>query len=130
MSLNDPLANILSSIELAEKSGKQQVLASPSSKLIKNVLKIMQSNHYIGDFKEINNNKGGILEINLIGAINKCGTVKPRYNVSLVNYKKFEKRYLPAFGFGILLVSTSKGLMTHEEAIKNNVGGKIIAFVY
>ena len=44
--------------------------------------------------------------------------------------EKFEKRYLPAKDFGILLVTTNKGVMTHEEAKKNHVGGKLLAYVF
>ena len=45
-------------------------------------------------------------------------------------FEKFERRYLPAKGFGFLLVSTSKGIMTNEEAKTNGVGGKLIAYIY
>ena len=47
-----------------------------------------------------------------------------------VNYEKYEKRFLPAKGFGILIVSTPKGLMTHEEARKKKLGGVLIVYVY
>ena len=44
--------------------------------------------------------------------------------------EKFEKRYLPAKGFGLIIVSTSKGLMTHVDAEEKNIGGKMIAYCY
>lgn len=130
MVLNDPLANVLSKINLAEKKGLKVVFISHNSKLIRNVLMIMTKNNYLGEVKVHDDNKGGYLEINLIGNINKTGVIKPRYKSKVQDYKKFEKRYLPAYGFGFLVVSTNKGLMTHEEAIKNNIGGKLIAYVY
>ena len=45
-------------------------------------------------------------------------------------FEKFERRYLPAKGFGILIVSTSIGMMTNEEAKIKMIGGKLLAYVY
>jgi small subunit ribosomal protein S8 len=56
--------------------------------------------------------------------------IKPRFPVKLENFEKFEKRYLPAKGFGHMLISTSKGLMLHEQAKEQKVGGRLIAYIY
>ena len=72
--------------------------------------------------------KGGYLKINLLGSINAIGVIKPRFAVSVDEFEKFEKRFLPAQDMGIILVSTSKGIMTHTEA-KNKIGGKLFAYV-
>ena len=130
MSLNDTLANVMSHILIEDNKGKKEITVRPSSKLIINILKLLHENNYIGSFKEVKDLKGGYIIVNLLGNINKCGVIKPRYNVKSDNYEKFEKRYLPAYGFGFLIVSTNKGLMTGEDAIKNNMGGKLIAYVY
>lgn len=130
MSLNDPLSNALSKLMNNEKIGKKIVLISPASTLVKSVLKILNENMYVGDFKEIIDGKGNVLELNLLGNINKCGTIKPRFPVTVDEYVKFEKRYLLAKGFGIIIVSTSQGLMTHTEAKEKNLGGKLIAYCY
>ncbi|MEM2130980.1 MAG: 30S ribosomal protein S8 [Candidatus Woesearchaeota archaeon] len=130
MVLNDPLANVLSNITMAEKKGRKTLLLKNNSKMIRKVLDLLKDNNYLGSYVEHKDDKGGYLEINLIGNINKTGVIKPRYKSKVEDYKKFEKRFLPAFGFGFLIVSTTKGLMTHEEAIKNNLGGRLIAFVY
>ena len=66
----------------------------------------------------------------MAGSINKCGVIKPRFSVKKNEYEKFEKRYLPAHGFGIIIVSTPKGLMMHDEAIEKGLGGKLIAYCY
>ena len=58
------------------------------------------------------------------------GAIKPRFAVKATEYEKFEKRYLPAKGFGILIVSTVKGLMTHYEAKQQGLGGRLIAYCY
>jgi len=46
------------------------------------------------------------------------------------NYEKFEKRYLPAKDFGMIIVSTNQGIMTHIEAKEKGLGGRLLAYVY
>lgn len=130
MSSNDILGNALSKINNSIKVKKNVCEISPVSKLIKEVLNIMKTNQYIGDFKETIMQKGGVIKLNLIGTLNKCNVIKPRFPVKVQDFERFEKRFLPAKGFGFLIVSTSKGIMTHEEAIKNKLGGKLIAYFY
>ncbi|MFT4305058.1 MAG: 30S ribosomal protein S8, partial [Candidatus Woesearchaeota archaeon] len=83
-----------------------------------------------GTFEEEDNKRGGILNLNLINKLNKCGVIKPRFSCELNEFEKFEKRFLLAKGFGILIVSTSQGLMTHDEAKEKKIGGKLIAYCY
>jgi len=128
--LNDPLSNALSKISNSEKAGKTKCVIKPVSKVIKNILKIMQEKMYIGGFKEIEDGRGGFIEVELLGKINKCGSIKPRYPVKNNEFEKFEKRYLPAKDFGIIFVSTPKGIITHIEAKKQGIGGKLLAYVY
>ena len=130
MTLNDPLANVLSNIINCEKIGKHELIVKPSSKFILSILNVLQQNRYVGEFKEEKVSGGTAINIKLIGAINKCGVIKPKYAVKIDNFTKYEKRYLPARGFGILLVSTSKGLITHEEAKEKKLGGRLIAYCY
>ena len=130
MVLNDNLSNTLSHILNCEKVGKQECIVKPTSKLIKNVLEIMKKNNYVGEFTYLENNKGGIIKLKLVGGINKCGAIKPRFSVMIKSIEKYEKRYLPAKNFGILILSTQKGLLTHHEASEKNLGGKLIAYVY
>ena len=126
----DILANALSNIMSAEATGKRECIAGVSSKTLKGVLTIMKDNYYIGDFQEINDEKGGKVVINLIGKINNTGVIKPRFAVKLNEYKKYEERFLPAQNFGLIVVSTSHGLITHREAKEKKIGGKLISFVY
>ena len=128
--LNDPLANALSLIQNAESIGRDTCVIAPSSKIIKKVLDIMNKHGYIGKYDEAAPEKGGVLKLNLIGHINKCGVVKPRFAVGKDNMEKYEQRYLPADGFGIIMVSTNKGIMTNEEAKKKKIGGKLLAYCY
>ena len=130
MALNDPLASALSTILNGEKNGKAQVEIKPVSNVIKRMLDLMKESHYIGSYEEVKDGKGNFLRVTLIGKINKCGAIKPRFPVQTADYEMFEKRFLPAKDFGIILVSTSQGIMTHLQSKKKNIGGKLIAYCY
>ena len=128
--LNDPLAAALAKIFNAEKVGKREVLLRPASKMIKKVLDLMNNHNYLGSFEEETDDRGGMLKVNLLGTINKCGVIKPRFSTQKKDFEKWEKRYLPAKDFGIILVSTPQGIMTHNEAKEKNTGGKLLAYCY
>ena len=87
MALNDPLANALSNILNAEKSGKMNCIVRPSSALIKSVLLILKKHGYVLDFKETKNNIGNTLEVRLSGKIIECSVIRPRYPINLKNYE-------------------------------------------
>jgi small subunit ribosomal protein S8 len=130
MSLNDPLANAMSHILNCEQKSLKTCTVKNASKFINSVFTLLKSKNYIKDFKSVKTQRGDFLEIELAGSINKCGVIKPRFSVKKNEYEKFEKRYLPAHGFGIIIVSTPKGLMMHDEAIEKGLGGKLIAYCY
>ena len=130
MSLNDTLSNTLSSILNSEKVGKSECSIPQSSKLIKEVLNLMKNNEYIGEFNDIEGTNGQKIKVQLMGRVNKCGSIKPRFSVRKDNFEKYEKRFLPAKNFGILIVSTQKGIMTHLEAIEQGLGGRLLAYCY
>lgn len=130
MTLNDPLASALSKINNASKIGKSNVVVKTSSNLIKDVLKIFNENGYVGDVEEIIDSKGNSLSVSLIGKLNKCAVIKPRFAVKSLDFEKYEKRFLLAKGFGFLIVSTNQGIMTHDEAKTKKLGGKLICFCY
>ena len=97
---------------------------------MKKILETMNSHNYIGSFKEIEDGKGGYIKVNLLGHINGCGVIKPHFSVKKDNFEKFEKRYLPAKDFGIILVSTPQGIMTHNEAKEKSIGGRLLSYCY
>jgi small subunit ribosomal protein S8 len=130
MALNDSLSNVLSQIMTEDKLGKKAILVNCSSKVILEVLRILQEKQYIGSFEEVKSTKGSVLKINLLNNINKCGVIKPRFGLGVDDFEKFERRYLPAKGFGYLVLTTSKGIMTQDDALKIGLGGKLLAFVY
>lgn len=128
--LNDTLARVLSIIHNGEKNGERECTVRPVSIIIKKVLTIMKDELYIGEFTSITESRGGVIKINLLGNINKCGVIKPRYSINKKGFEKFEKRYLPAKDFGLIIVSTSKGIMTHMEAKEKGIGGRLLAYCY
>jgi small subunit ribosomal protein S8 len=128
--LLDPLADALSTIKNAEDTGKPDCTIRPASKLIGSVLKVMKDQEYIGEFEFIDDGKSGIFKVELKGKINRCGVIKPRHSVKNMEFEKWEKRFLPARGFGFIILTTSDGVMTHYEARENGLGGQLLAYVY
>ena len=128
--LNDPLAAALTKMINAERVGKTEVVIKPASRMIKKILTIMNEHRFVGTFEEIEDGKGGVLKVNLLGNINKCGVIKPRFSTKKNNFEKWEKRYLPAKDFGIIMVSTPQGILTHNLAKEKGTGGKLLAYCY
>jgi len=128
--MNDILAVALSLVNNYDRTSKKSAVINPSSKVVEGVLRILNHNGYVGDFDKINQQKGGFLRVHLLGRINKCGVIKPRFAVKIDDFEKFEKRYLPAKGVGLLIISTNKGLMTQYDAFEKKLGGRLIAYCY
>ncbi len=130
MVLLDPLADALSTIKNAEAVGKDSCLIKPASKLIGNVLMVMKENGYIGEFEFVEDGKAGVFNVELVGRINKCGAIKPRYSVGVNDFENWEKQFLPAKNFGLLILTTPTGVMSQYKARDNNTGGQLLSFVY
>ena len=126
----DPLNDALAKLYNAEQAGKFDVQLSPASKLLGSVLQIMQSSGYVGEIERNDDGRGGSFSVQLRGAINQCGVVKPRYSVRRQVFDKWEGRFLPAQDFGLLILTTNSGVMHHKDAKENRIGGKLLAFVY
>ncbi len=126
----DTLANAMNVIKVAEHRGKAKAFIEPASKIAREVLMILQKENYVGEFEFIDDGKSGKFNVSLLGKINNCGAVKPQYSAKLSDWEKYEQRYLPGRGIGILVVSTSQGMMTHNEAKEKGIGGKLVAFAY
>ena len=126
----DPINDAISNIKNHEMVGKHEVWVRPVSKLLIEILKIFQREGYIGEFEVIEDNHGSQARIELLQRINNCGVIKPRFAVKKDEFDKWEKRFLPSKDFGLLIVSTSQGVMTHKEAKKRGIGGRLIAYVY
>jgi small subunit ribosomal protein S8 len=128
--LMDPLADGLSKMKNYEIARKREVVIEPASKLIADILRVAQHEGFIGEFEFIDDGRAGKFRIALFGKINNCGVIRPRHAVKRDGYEKWEKRYLPAAGFGLLVVSTPKGIMTHTQARDQAMGGRLLAYMY
>ncbi|KAI3967969.1 hypothetical protein MKW92_044011 [Papaver armeniacum] len=113
--LNDALKSMYN----AEKRGKRQVMIRPSSKVIIKFLMVMQKHGYIGEFEYVDDHRSGKIVVELNGRLNKCGEIEP-----------WTARLLPSRQFGYIVLTTSAGIMDHEEARRKNVGGKVLGFFY
>ncbi len=130
MTLVDPLSNALNTIYNNERRHKRECIVWPASKLMGQVLRVMQKNGYIGEFEFIDDGITGKLRVQLLGRINKCGVITPRYPVKSDSYYQWERRFLPAVSVGILVVSTSQGVMSHTDAVQKGLGGRLLGYVY
>jgi len=128
--LMDPLADALSIIKNAESVGKPECIIHPASKIIGSTLKVMADSGYIGEFEFVDDGKSGMFKIKLLGRINRCGVIKPRFATQVDELEKWEKRYLPARELGLLILSTNKGVIAHNQARSIGVGGQLLAYVY
>lgn len=126
----DTLANGLTTVINNEMRNKHECIVNPASKLLGRVLRIMQLNGYIGEFEFIDDGRAGKFKVQLLGRINKCGAIRPRFSVGVDGLEEWEKKFLPSKEVGILVISTSKGVLSHKEAKEKGIGGRLIAFVY
>jgi small subunit ribosomal protein S8 len=126
----DTLANGLTTIINNEMRNKRECIISPASKLLGRILRIIQLNGYIGEFEFIDDGRSGKFKVQLLGRINKCGAVRPRFSVRVDEFEEWERKFLPSRDVGIIVISTSRGVLSHKEAMEKRIGGKLLAFVY
>jgi len=125
-----PLSDAFTRIFNAEQAGHYEVTVNPASKMLGSMLSIMQSSGYVGEYQRIDDGRGGAYRVELIGAINRCGVIKPRHSVKRAEFDKWESRYLPARDFGLLILTTNQGIMNHYDAKKERVGGRLLAYIF
>jgi small subunit ribosomal protein S8 len=121
----DIIADTLNQMMNGHRAKKEFVVVHRHSKMLLKVLDIAQEYGYVKDYKI----DGKKLKIEL-GKFMKCNSVKPRFNVTVDGIDKYRRRYLPARDMGILIISTNKGLVTHEKAYEDNLGGTLVAYFY
>ena len=123
---HDLVSDCLNMIMNAKKARKSELELRRYSKFLISVLKIAKKHSYL-DYSLDEKNK--LLKIKII-KLNECRAIKPRYTATIKEMEKYVKRFLPARGFGILIISTSSGLLTNKEAYDKNIGGSLIACFY
>lgn len=130
MPAQDVLANLFTTIYNNEVRNKKECIIIPASRLAQEVLRVMQKHAYVGEFEFIDDGRAGKLRVRLLGRIHKCGVIKPRFPVKKDEYDFWERKYLPAYGTGILIVTTDQGVMSHLEARRKGAGGRLLGYVY
>jgi small subunit ribosomal protein S15Ae len=124
------LADALKTLCNAEKRHKRQVMLRPCSKVIVKFLTVMMKHGYIGEFEIVDDHRAGKIIVNLNGRLNKCGVISPRFDITLNKIEKWTKNLLPSRQFGFIVLTTSYGIMDHEEARRKHTGGKILGFFF
>jgi small subunit ribosomal protein S15Ae len=116
----------------------------PSSKVIIKFLSVMQKHGkqrtkkdfilnllgYIGEFEIIDDHRSGKIVVQLTGRLNKAGVISPRFNIKVNEIEKWGNNLLPSRQFGFMVLTTSAGIMDHEEARRKHTGGKILGYFY
>ncbi|MBI5225144.1 30S ribosomal protein S8 [Candidatus Micrarchaeota archaeon] len=126
----DTLADALNQIFVSETKGRATCQIGKGSKLLSQVLGIFKTEGYIEEYSANDEGLSGAMTVKLLGKVNKCKAIKPRFSVKAGEWEKWEGRFLPARGLGVLVVSTSSGMMTHTKAKELKIGGRLIALVY
>eukprot|EP00300_Choanocystis_sp_HF-7_P036540 c52399_g1_i1.p2 GENE.c52399_g1_i1~~c52399_g1_i1.p2 ORF type:complete len:142 (+),score=35.20 c52399_g1_i1:45-428(+) len=124
------LNNCLRNIVNAERRGKRQVIVRPASKVTIKFLETMMKHGYIGEFEVVDDRRAGKIVIELKGRVNKCGVISPRFDVALDEIESWVTNVLPSRLFGFLVLTTSYGIMDHEEARRKKTGGKVLGYFY
>lgn len=124
---HDIVADGLNMIRNAQKAKKETIKINRISNLLIEVLKIMKVKGAIKRYKIDAKEKSLTVTI---GDLMNCKSIKPRFTVKVDQIEKYKRRYLPSRNFGTVILSTNKGLITHEEAQEKKLGGCLIAYFY
>jgi small subunit ribosomal protein S15Ae len=85
---------------------------------------------YIGEFEIVDDHRSGKIVVSLTGRLNKCGVISPRFDVKVGEIEKWINNLLPSRAFGHIVLTTSAGIIDHEEARRKHTGGKVLGFFY
>ena len=127
----DQIADLLTRIRNAVMVGKNEILV-PTSKLKAGVVEVLAKNGYVASFEVIDGSPRGMLKV----VINEPGTAAKINEISKVSkpgrrvYSSADELPVVKSGRGMVIVSTSKGLMTGREAKKNRLGGEVLVKVW
>jgi len=131
--LTDPIADYLTRIRNASRAGKK-IVEIPASNTKKAITQILFDQGYITNYKFEEDNKQGIIRIALkYDSTTKIPAITKIQRASTPGLRKYAgAKNLPRVinGLGIVIVSTSRGVITDKEARRLNVGGEVVCYVY
>lgn len=132
MQITDTIADMLTRIRNAN-SAKHDTVDIPASKMKKAIAQILLDEGYIKGFHVVDDGKQGILRVTLKYGENKSQVLTGLRRVSKPGLRIYSSCHdMPKVmkGLGVVIVSTSKGVMTDKKARKENIGGEVLAFVW
>ena len=132
MQISDVIADMLTRIRNANDA-KHETVDVPASNLKKSIAEILLNEGYIKGYQIVEDGKQGIIRITLKYLPGKQKVIHGLRRVSkpgLRIYSNCEELPRVMNGLGVVIVSTSKGIMTDKKARQENVGGEILAFVW
>lgn len=124
--MNDALRTIVN----AERRGFASAHLQPISSVMASFLQIMKYRGYIKDFQVEDPHRVGKITVQLLGRINDCRALTYRQDIKANNIETYTKNKLPTRQWGYVVISTPSGLMDHEEAIRQNMGGQVLGYFY
>lgn len=132
MTLTDPISDMLTRLRNASKAKKKDVNI-PSSRMKVEIAKILKDEGYIKNFKVVDNNKQGELNIALKYTENNESVITGLKRISKPGCRIYSKNdAVPKVldGLGIAIVSTSKGVMTGKSCKELGVGGEVLCKIW
>ena len=132
MQMSDVIADMLTRIRNANDA-KHNTVDVPASNLTRSIANILVEEGYVKSYQVIEDGKQGIIRITLKYGEGKSKVIHGLKRVSkpgLRIYAGCEDMPKVMNGLGIVIVSTSKGIMTDKKARLANVGGEVLAFVW
>lgn len=132
MTMTDPIADMLTRIRNANSANKEKTTMPVSKKLVE-LARIMKAEGYIVDYKVIEAEPQGSLEITLKYGPKKEKVIRGIRRISKPGLRVYARKdELPRVlgGLGVAIISTSKGVMVDRDARKMGVGGEVIAFIW
>lgn len=130
--MSDPIADYLARIRNAQQAGHRRV-DIPASKLKRAITKILLDKGYINKYINIDDGKQGLLRLFLKYDAYGEPVIKNMERISkpgLRNYTDAGSIPRSLNGLGVVILSTSRGVMTDKEARKLHVGGEVLCSVY
>ncbi|XP_057977152.1 small ribosomal subunit protein uS8my-like [Malania oleifera] len=124
--LNEALRTIVN----ADKRGLATAQLQPISTVISSFLHIMKHRGYIKDFQVYDEHRVRKITVELQGRIKDCRALMYRQDVKAKDIEKYKVQQLPTRQWGYIVITTPSGVLDHEEAIRQNVGGQVLGYFY
>ena len=130
--ITDPIADMLTRIRNAN-TANHEVVDVPASRMKQAVAKILKDEGFINDFERVNEGPQGVIRIKLKYGQNKEKVITGLRRISRPGLRVYtNKTEIPRVlgGLGLVIISTSKGIMSGKRAKKEGCGGEVLAYVW